>query len=80
MMTNESSTEVYRLHVWIRKISPMIWRRLLVQSDSTITNLHYTLQIAFDWSAAHLNLFHIHGQDYGVYHDGGISFSTNPNC
>ena len=38
-----------------------------------------TLQIAFGWSDAHLNLFHIHGQDYGVYHDGGISFSTNPN-
>jgi hypothetical protein len=57
----------------------MIWRRLLVRSDSTIADLHYTLQIAFDWSDEHLNLFHIHGQDYGVYHDGGICFSTDPN-
>jgi len=24
-----------------------------------------------------LNQFHIHGQDYGVYHDGGINFSKN---
>ena len=78
-MANETSAEVYRLHVWIRQISPMIWRRLLVRSDSTIADLHYTLQIAFGWSDAHLNLFHIHGQDYGVYHDGGMSFSTNPN-
>ena len=56
----------------------MIWRRLLVRSDSTITDLHYILQIAFGWSDGHLNRFHIHGQDYGVYHDGGIGFSTDP--
>ena len=74
-----TSSVVYLLHVWIRQISPMTWRRLLVRSDSTIADLHYTLQIAFGWSDTHLNLFHIHGQDYGVYHDGGTSFSTNPN-
>ena len=78
-MANETSAEVYRLHVWIRQITPMIWRRLLVRSDSTIADLHHILQIAFGWSDAHLNGFHIHGQDYGVYHDGGVSFSTNPN-
>ncbi len=77
MKTNEISAEVYQLHVWIRQISPMIWRRILVRSDSTITDLHYTLQIAFGWSDEYLNRFHIHGQDYGVYHDGGISFSRN---
>lgn len=76
-MTKEFIVEVYRLHVWIRQISPMIWRRLLVRSDSTIVDLHFTLQIAFGWSDKHLNRFHIHGQDYGVYHDGGISFSSN---
>lgn len=57
----------------------MIWRRLLVSSDSTIADLHHTLQIAFGWNDAHLNLFRIHGQDYGVCHDGGISFSNNPS-
>ena len=78
-MASATDVEVFRLHVWIRQISPMIWRRLLVRSDSTIADLHYTLQIALGWSDAHLNQFHIHGQDYGVYHDGGVSFSTNPN-
>src|ERR1039457_3078874 len=78
-MACATDVEVFRLHVWIRQISPMIWRRLLVRGDSTIADLHYTIQIAFGWSDEHLNLFHIHGQDYGVYHDGGISFSTDPN-
>ena len=77
-MDEEPGVGIYRLHVWLRQISPMIWRRLLVRSDSTITDLHYILQIAFGWSDEHLNRFHIHGQDYGVYHDGGIGFSTDP--
>ena len=76
MMTDP---KIYRLHIWIRHISPMIWRRLLVRSDSTISELHDTLQIAFGWSDEHLNRFHTHGQDYGVYHDGGISFATDPD-
>jgi hypothetical protein len=80
MATNETlGVEIYQLHVWIRQISPMIWRRLLVRSDSSVADLHYTRQIAFGWSDEHLNMFHIHGQDYGVYHDGGISISKNPN-
>ena len=79
METPKSAVEIYQFHVWIRQISPMIWRRLLVRSDCSIADLHYTLQIAFGWSDDHLNLFHIHGQDYGVYHDGGFSFSKNPN-
>ena len=44
----------------------MIWRRLLVRSDCTIADLHYTLQIAFGWFGSHLRRFHIHGKDYGV--------------
>ena len=56
----------------------MIWRRLLVRSDSTMTDLHYTIQIAIGWSDTHLNRFHIHGKDFGVYHSGGMSFTDNP--
>jgi len=38
-MADETRAEVYRLHVWIGRISPMIWRRLLVRIDSTIADL-----------------------------------------
>ena len=50
----DTGVEVYQLRIWIRKISPQIWRRLLVLSDSTIAELHDTLQLAFDWSDEHL--------------------------
>lgn len=55
----------------------MIWRRLLVKSNSTISDLHYSIQIAMGWDDEHLNQFIIRGKSYGVYHDGGISFSDN---
>ena len=56
----------------------MIWRRILLRSDQTIADLHYTIQIAMGWSDSHLNRFHIHGKDYGVAHEGGIWFDDNP--
>jgi Plasmid pRiA4b ORF-3-like protein len=77
-MSELKPVPIYQLKVWLQGISPMVWRRLLVRSDSTIADLHYTIQIAIGWSDVHLNRFHIHGQDFGVYHDGGISFSDNP--
>jgi hypothetical protein len=36
------------------------------------------LQIAFDWSDLHLHSFHIHGQDYGISRNGGVSLSSDP--
>ena len=77
-MSELKPAPIYQLKVWLQGISPMVWRRLLVRSDSTIADLHYTIQIAMGWSDVHLNRFHIHGKDFGVYHDGGISFANNP--
>ena len=57
---------VYQLRVVLRGVSPLIWRRLLVGSDSSIADLHATLQLAFGWSDEHLNRFVIHGREYGV--------------
>ncbi|MCP4746058.1 MAG: plasmid pRiA4b ORF-3 family protein, partial [Desulfobacteraceae bacterium] len=53
---------IYQLKVLLLGISPMIWRRLLVHGDSTITDFHYILQIAMGWSDDHLNQFKIHGK------------------
>ncbi len=57
---------------------PLIWRRVLVRSDTTIADLHATLQTAFGWTDEHLNRFVIHGREYGVSHDGGIGFRDDP--
>ena len=55
----------YQFRVVLRGISPLIWRRLLVRSDSTVADLHRTLQLAFGWSDEHLHRFIIQGPLYG---------------
>ena len=55
-MEHDSQLEVYFVHVWIREIHPMLWRRFLVRSDSTLADLHVVLQIGFDWTDFHLDV------------------------
>ena len=73
-----SEPVVYQLRVVLRGVSPLIWRRLLIRSDSTIAELHATLQRVLGWSDEHLNRFVVHGREYGVSHDGGTGFRDDP--
>jgi hypothetical protein len=79
MSTQQTDLHIYQLHVWLCEISPMIWRRLLVRSDSTIADLHYTLQIVMGWADTHLYRFRIRGRDYGISRIGGIGFRDDPH-
>jgi Plasmid pRiA4b ORF-3-like protein len=71
-MEHDSQPEAYCVHVWIREIHPMLWRRLLVRSDSTLADLHVVLQIVFDWTDFHLHRFRIRKKDYAVPRLGGL--------
>jgi hypothetical protein len=78
MAEQQKGIFVSQLRVWLREISPAIWRRLLVRSDSTLADLHYTLQIAMGWTDIHLHQFLIHGKRYGIPKTGGVSFADDP--
>jgi hypothetical protein len=69
--------ELYQLRVVLRDVSPLVWRRLLISSETSIAQLHEILLRAFACSGEHLHLFHIHGRDYGVSQYGGIVFSED---
>jgi hypothetical protein len=56
---------IYQLRLVLRGINPLIWRRLLVRSDTTLAQLHTILQIVFAWSDEHLYSFHIYGREDG---------------
>jgi Plasmid pRiA4b ORF-3-like protein len=77
-MPNSKKLVIYQLKILILDISPMIWRRVKVRSDSTIADLHYIIQIAMGWTDSHLHRFVIHGKDYGVAQIGGINFTDDP--
>jgi hypothetical protein len=73
-----ASAPVYQLKIVLRDCSPLIWRRLLVPSDTTIAQLHAIVQTAMGWEDVHLHRFWVHGQEYGIYRDGGIWFDDDP--
>ena len=70
-MARNEPDEIYQFRAVRRAISPLIWRRLLVRSDSTLADLHEILQVAFGWEDVHLNRFEIRDRGYEVYRDGG---------
>ncbi|NJM65714.1 MAG: plasmid pRiA4b ORF-3 family protein [Acaryochloris sp. RU_4_1] len=78
-MSNPSDPVIFQLKAVIAGISPMIWRRLQIHSDTTIADLHYILQICFSWSDDHLHRFTLQGKDYGVAKPGGEWFSDDAN-
>ena len=69
-----SPIAIYQLRVVLRGVSPLIWRRLLVVSETSLGELHEILQSAFGWSGEHLHRFLIHGVAYGIPNSGGIVF------
>src|ERR1700722_12618033 len=71
-MEHDSQPEAYYIHFWIRGMHPMLWRRFLVRSDSTLADLHVVLQIGFDWTDFHLHRFRIRKKDYAVPRCGGL--------
>ena len=77
-MPDSPESNIYQLRAVLLGISPIIWRRLLVRSDSTIADLHCTLQTAFGWSDDQLHRFLIHGKQYGVAYLDGIAFRDDP--
>jgi hypothetical protein len=64
MNSQPPSPAIYQLRIVLRDISPLIWRRLLVRSDTTLAQFHRMLQILFVWSNEHLSRFHIVGKDF----------------
>lgn len=69
---------IYQLRVVLLEVSPLIWRRLLVRSDTAIAELHTILQTVMSWGDTHVHRFRIHGKTYGIARCGGISFGDDP--
>jgi len=64
--TDRHEEQIYQLRAALRGVSPLIWRRLLVRSDSTVAQLHEVLQIVFGWDDEHLNRFEIRPDSDGL--------------
>jgi hypothetical protein len=69
-MDAAAAPDAYLVYAWIRDIHPLLWRRVLVRADSTLADLHWTLQILFCWTDFHLHRFRIRKTDYAIPRHG----------
>src|ERR1700730_6615422 len=64
-MSEPTLCSIYRLRVVLNGVSPLVWCRLLVSSETNLADLHDILQLAFGWSGLYLYEFRIHGRTFG---------------
>src|SRR6516225_2725300 len=66
MSQSDQSFSAYQLHIVLRRTSPHLWRRVLVRSDSTLRQLHQTVQALFGWTDAYPHRFVLRGRFLGA--------------
>src|SRR6202035_2270059 len=66
MEPTQNPIEIYQFRVVLRETSPHIWRRFLVRSDSSIVDLHWTIQTALGWSGCRVFEFEVQGRRQSV--------------
>ena len=62
---SESATSIYQLRLVLHHVTPLVWRRALVRSDTSIAQLHRVIQVTMGWDDIHLHRFRSHGKHYG---------------
>jgi len=71
----DSELLVYQFRVFVRGISPVIWRRLLFRDDQTLADVHHGLQIVLGWSDYFLHRFLIRGRIYTIPRIWGTDYT-----
>lgn len=61
-----TSGSVYQLKVSLLDTRPPIWRRVLVDGNSTLDHVHEVIQAAFGWWNYHLHEFEVGRERYGI--------------
>ncbi len=63
-MAQHKNQTIYQLNVALQESSPLIWRRIQVPSQMTLSQLHRVLQIIMRWDDYHLHEFRIGDKVY----------------
>lgn len=58
-----------QLRVELKRVKPLVWRRLVVPDKITLPKLHGALQWAMGWTNSHLHEYTIARQRYGMTSD-----------
>jgi hypothetical protein len=58
--------QILTLRVSIDDVAPPVWRRIQVDDDITLRNLHHILQASFSWTSSHLHQSDIEDDTYAM--------------
>ena len=58
---------ILQFRVWLKGLSPMVWRRVQVPATMTLREFHGVLQVAMGWEGIHLYQFVVHTVRYGSW-------------
>ena len=64
-MNDPTQLSIYQLRAVLNGVSPLVWRRFLLSSKTSLVDLHKILQLSFGWSGFYLYEFCIHGKTFG---------------
>ncbi|TIN17571.1 MAG: plasmid pRiA4b ORF-3 family protein, partial [Mesorhizobium sp.] len=67
------SVFILQFRIWLKDVSPMVWRRVQVPSIMTLHEFHGVLQVAMGWECIHLYQLIIHTVRYGSWETGARS-------
>ncbi|WP_244662035.1 plasmid pRiA4b ORF-3 family protein [Mesorhizobium huakuii] len=70
---SEDEISILQFRIWLKDVSPMMWRRVQVLSTMTLREFHGVLQVAMGWEGIHLYQFVIHTVRYGSWEAGARS-------
>ena len=68
---------IYQLKITMMNIEPPIWRRVLVDGESSLGDLHFLFQIVMGWTNSHGHEFRIGDSCYGTDDPGFDEFSED---
>jgi len=63
-LSDPEGGSILQLKVRLLRLSPMVWRRVLVPDVMSLRELHGVLQVAMGWDGIHLFAFGIRGVRY----------------
>ncbi len=69
---------MHRLKITLKDVKPPVWRRLLVPSEYSLTEVHEVLLTAMGWAGYHLYLFRIGSTTYLDIDDDWPDDSVDP--
>ena len=69
-MVSVDATTTMQFKIWLKGLSPMIWRRVHVPENTTLRELHGIFQVAMGWEGVHLFTFSLRAVQYGSWQLG----------